>query len=540
MTASRPRRIGPAGYSVVVATLARPSLAATLDSIAGARGPAPAEVIVVDDRKAAWPPLEPDHPGLEVKLLTGAGRGPAAARNTGWRSCSAEWVAFVDDDVVVGPDWRARLAEDLTGLDWQVAGSQARLSVPLPAGRRPTDWQRQTAALSTGRWVSADIAYRRSVLEEVGGFDERFPGAYREDTDLALRIGYCGYLVVQGERRSSHPVRPARPWVSISRQSGNRDDVLMRALHGPGWRVASGAGDARNGRHLATTAAAGAALAGAASSHRRIALAAGVAWAASTAAFAAGRVRPGPRGWAETSTMVATSALIPPVACARLAEGCLRLPSLLGDTRRAPLGQARSPLALRPPRVLSRQHLHPRAARADFGWHAAALLVDRDGTLIVDMPGNTDPDRVVVMPSAKVALRRAREAGLAVGVVTNQSAIGRGEVTAAQVEAINSRVDDLLGAMDAWECCPHTAAEGCGCRKPAPGLVMAAAARLGVAASDCAVIGDVGSDLEAARAAGARGLLVPARATLRSEIAAAPVVCRDLAHAVDLILAGMC
>ncbi len=69
------------------------------------------------------------------------------------------------------------------------------------------------------------MAYRTDVLRRVGGFDERFPRAFREDADLALRVLDAGYGLVQGERRTQHPVRPAGWWASLHQQRGNADDV---------------------------------------------------------------------------------------------------------------------------------------------------------------------------------------------------------------------------------------------------------------------------------------------------------------------------
>src|SRR5438270_287781 len=118
------------------------------------------------------------------------------------------------------------------------------------------------AGLEGARWATADMAYRRAALVAVGGFDERFPRAYREDADLGIRVTGAGFRIVRGERRVNHPVRPAGPWVSLRLQKGNRDDALMRALHGPAWRERAGVPRGRRPRHLATTAAGSLALAG--------------------------------------------------------------------------------------------------------------------------------------------------------------------------------------------------------------------------------------------------------------------------------------
>src|SRR5690606_9046208 len=109
-------------------------------------------------------------------------------------------------DVVCEPDWFDRLADDLATVEGDVAGVQGTVDVPLPAHRRPTDWERGTAGLASAAWITADMTYRRAVLSRLGGFDERFPRAYREDSDLALRVRRAGYRLVRGTRRVRHPV----------------------------------------------------------------------------------------------------------------------------------------------------------------------------------------------------------------------------------------------------------------------------------------------------------------------------------------------
>jgi histidinol-phosphate phosphatase family protein len=164
------------------------------------------------------------------------------------------------------------------------------------------------------------------------------------------------------------------------------------------------------------------------------------------------------------------------------------------------------------------------------------VLFDRDGTLVVDVPYNGDPDAVVPLPGAVEAVRRVRAAGLPTAVVTNQSGIARGLVSAAQVARVNARVDEIFGPFDAWCVCPHGPGDGCDCRKPAPGLVRQAASRLGVDPADTVLIGDIGADMGAARAAGAAAVLVPTQVTRPEEVRNAPAVAADLAAAVALVL----
>ena len=166
-----------------------------------------------------------------------------------------------------------------------------------------------------------------------------------------------------------------------------------------------------------------------------------------------------------------------------------------------------------------------------------AVLFDRDGTLVVDVPYNGDPDRVVLVPTAVAALARLRAAGIPTAVVSNQSGIARGLLTRSQVDAVNARAAQLLGGLGPVFVCEHGPGDGCDCRKPAPGLVLQAAAALGVDPSECAVVGDIGADVGAALAAGARPVLVPTAVTRAEEVAAAPEVASDLLGAVDLLLA---
>ena|SRR5690625_137637 len=165
-----------------------------------------------------------------------------------------------------------------------------------------------------------------------------------------------------------------------------------------------------------------------------------------------------------------------------------------------------------------------------------AVLFDRDDTLIADIPYNGNPSAVEPVPGAREELAHLRGAGMKLGVVTNQSGVARGFITADQMRAVNRRVEDLLGPFDTWQVCPHGPADECACRKPRPGLVLAAAADLGVEPRDCVVIGDIGADMEAAAAAGACGILVPTPVTLLHEIEAAPEVAGSLGEAVRRVL----
>lgn len=165
-----------------------------------------------------------------------------------------------------------------------------------------------------------------------------------------------------------------------------------------------------------------------------------------------------------------------------------------------------------------------------------AVLFDRDGTLIVDVPYNADPRLVRPMPGAEAAVALAREAGLAVGIVSNQSGVGRGLFGMSDLQRMNERVEQLLGPFDVWELCPHSPLAECSCRKPQPTMIQNAARRLGTSTERVAMIGDIGSDVDAASAAGARSVLVPTPVTLASEVRAAPLVAVTALEAVVVLL----
>lgn len=167
-----------------------------------------------------------------------------------------------------------------------------------------------------------------------------------------------------------------------------------------------------------------------------------------------------------------------------------------------------------------------------------AVLFDRDGTLVANVPYLRDPEQIRVCEGAFEAVTRARSAGLSVGVVTNQSGIGRSFVTWRELELLHAEIERQIGAIDTWQVCPHAPWEHCACRKPEPMLVWRAARALGLRPHQCVVLGDRLSDVEAAHRAGATGILVPSADTPQSEREAAPVVVSCLTYAVELVVRG--
>jgi D-glycero-D-manno-heptose 1,7-bisphosphate phosphatase len=143
---------------------------------------------------------------------------------------------------------------------------------------------------------------------------------------------------------------------------------------------------------------------------------------------------------------------------------------------------------------------------------AAAVFLDRDGTLIIEKEYLSDPAGVVLEEGVIDGLTQLQHAGHPLIVVSNQSGIGRGFFTENDARLVNERLAALLrkDGIDilAWYVCPHAPDVICECRKPAPGMALAAAREWGLALAGCYVVGDKKSDLELADAIGGTGILV--------------------------------
>jgi D-glycero-D-manno-heptose 1,7-bisphosphate phosphatase len=140
------------------------------------------------------------------------------------------------------------------------------------------------------------------------------------------------------------------------------------------------------------------------------------------------------------------------------------------------------------------------------------VLLDRDGTIIIERDYLSDPQQVELIPGASEALRRLRQLRLGLAVVTNQSGVGRGYFDAARVNLVHKRLDALLAAegahLDGIYVCPHTPEDRCHCRKPNTGLAEMAAQDLGFDLETVFVIGDKQSDIEMGQRIGATTILV--------------------------------
>jgi D-glycero-D-manno-heptose 1,7-bisphosphate phosphatase len=194
-------------------------------------------------------------------------------------------------------------------------------------------------------------------------------------------------------------------------------------------------------------------------------------------------------------------------------------------------------------------HSSPLTSRTTF---RRAVFLDRDGTINVEKDYLHRCDDFAFIPGAPEAIRRLKDAGFLVIVVTNQSGVARGYFDEAAVHALHEHIQQQLAGygarIDAFYHCPHHPIEGvggfridCDCRKGSPGMLLQAAREYGLALDKSFMIGDKFADIEAGRAAGCRAILVRTGYGAGEEPRVAAqfpgtTVCRDLASAVEFIL----
>ena len=140
------------------------------------------------------------------------------------------------------------------------------------------------------------------------------------------------------------------------------------------------------------------------------------------------------------------------------------------------------------------------------------VILDRDGTVIVERDYLSTPEEVELLPNAARGLRQMAELGYKLVIVTNQSGVARGRFDEARLAEINARVRELLSREGVelagiWYC-PHHPDEGCACRKPNTKLIEEAADTLGFDPRNSIVIGDKASDIELGKRIGATTILV--------------------------------
>lgn len=301
--------------SVVVPTWRRPDLLGRCLGalVAQTLPPEQYEIVVCDDgpddsTRALVANFADAHAarGLHIDYLPiSVTQGPAAARNAGWRRARAPIVAFTDDDTIPDARW---LEAGLAALADGVMAASGAIVVPL--GRAPTDYEADASGLAHAEFATANAFVRRAALAAVGGFDERFTAAWREDSDLQFSLMRMGARIVRAENAIVvHPVRPARWGVSLSQQKKSCFEALLYAKHRDLYKTRI----ARTApwRYYAIVLAAMGAVASAIGGAYGIAAGAGAVWAALSAHFFAQRMRARSRHWKHVAEMAVTSAVIP-------------------------------------------------------------------------------------------------------------------------------------------------------------------------------------------------------------------------------------
>lgn len=243
-----------------------------------------------------------------IRYLPVVGRhGPAAARNVGWRAAAGAIIAFTDDDCIPAPGW---LTGGLSALDSGADAAWGRLDMPLRP--QPTDYERDAAGLANAVFVTANCFCRREALEVVGGFDERFASAWREDSDLYFSLLEHGFCIRHAaSAHVAHPVRPASWGVSLRQQRKTVFNALLYKKHPELYR-----------QHIPpvprdyylNVGALAAAVAAAVLGHAAWCLAAACLWLLLTMRFCLRRLRGTSRAPSHIAEMAVTSALIPPLS----------------------------------------------------------------------------------------------------------------------------------------------------------------------------------------------------------------------------------
>ena len=198
------------------------------------------EIVIVDDGPGAatravvesWRTRLGTH-GPRISYVANTGpHGPAAARNRGWRAAHGSIIAFTDDDTIPDPHW---LVHGMRAFGDDVQAVWGKIVMPLDG--TPTDYERDAKGLEGAEFVTANCFCPRYVLEELGGFDERFRYAWREDADLYFRLlERDGRIVHAPGAVVVHPIRPAGWGVSLKQQKKILFDAKGKAEHPKRYR----------------------------------------------------------------------------------------------------------------------------------------------------------------------------------------------------------------------------------------------------------------------------------------------------------------
>jgi GT2 family glycosyltransferase len=314
--------------SVVVPTCRRPQLLLRCLHALLAQKPIHGglEIVVVDDarspeQKAALESyVRRSGTSISVRYLSppDSARGPAAARNAGWRAASGEIIAFTDDDTIPTPNW---LPEGLRAMVPGVDAAWGHVIVPLQD--EPTDAERNTAGLHGAEFVTANCFVRREALLHIGGFDERFKRPWREDSDLHFMLLEHGCKVVAAPRAIViHPARLAPPGTSIQQHRNLLFEALLFKKHPRLYREKISA--APPVAYYLTVVAGMLTLAGVVAGQPVFAASAAMVWLMLTIRLAVRRLRGTSKSLLNVADIVISSTVIPLVAVFWRLAGAVR------------------------------------------------------------------------------------------------------------------------------------------------------------------------------------------------------------------------
>jgi len=191
------------------------------------------EIIVVSDGPDRYTETSLKNWNYKKKLNiryfhTPARKGPATARNLGWRQSSGSLIAFTDDDCLPAPGWLKAFADAYD--DRLVSAFTGKTKVPLQAIQ--SDFANNTAQLATAEFITANCACSKTALAYLNGFDERFEMAWREDSDLQFRLLHNHIPIISIKKAVIiHPVRSVSWGISLKEQKNGIYDALLYKKH---------------------------------------------------------------------------------------------------------------------------------------------------------------------------------------------------------------------------------------------------------------------------------------------------------------------
>lgn len=284
------------------------------------------EIIIVDDRPSddtrevvtGWAAHTAEQ-GPQITYIPSMGpHGPAAARNHGWRAARGGIIAFTDDDTIARSDW---LAHGVHAFNDGVHAVCGRIVMPLSGV--PTDYQLDAKNLETAEFVTANCFCRRQVLEDIGGFDERFRYAWREDSDLHFRLlEYRANILHVPSAVMMHPIRPAGWGVSLQQVKKVQFDALLFKKHPTLYRRKIRSKPRWD--FYGIVAALLTSLVALFADALGTALIAGLVWLYLTGRFCVLRLKKTSKSPAHVLEMIVTSILIPPLAVFWRAVGAFK------------------------------------------------------------------------------------------------------------------------------------------------------------------------------------------------------------------------